>query len=81
MVFQFLVAATYEGTNNTTYKGAQGEQSISITVEQSGSEVKVSYQTADGGQGKGVGKFVGARVDSLSLQSTVQSVLGRTKLR
>jgi hypothetical protein len=37
------VAGTYEGTHNATYKGAQGEQNISFTVEQNGSEVKVSY--------------------------------------
>ncbi len=71
------VGGKYEGMNDVTYKtGGQGVQQISITVEQIKSDVKVSYQTALGGQGKGAGTLAGARVESISLQSTAPECPG-----
>jgi len=65
------VAGTYEGTNNVTYeKGEHGEQKISVIVEQAKDTVNVSFQTADGGQGKGSGALTGTTVDPIKLQST-----------
>ena len=66
------VGGTYVGTNTTIYKrGPQGEQNISVIVAQTGNEVKVTFQTALGEQGKGVGTLKGTRVEALSLQSEV----------
>jgi TIR domain len=74
------VRGSYEGINNVTYKtGAQGEQKIVITIEQSGSDLKVNFQTASGGQGKGDGKLAGSTVDSISLQSTAPDCPGSYK--
>src|SRR5262249_8473191 len=65
------VGGTYEGTNEATYKsGGQGEQKIEVTIEQIGSDLKVNFEAAPGGRGKGVGKLAGARAQSISLQST-----------
>jgi hypothetical protein len=65
------VSGTYEGMNIATYNaGGQGEQKITITVEQTESDLKVSFQTASGGQGKGTGTLKGNEVESMSLQST-----------
>jgi hypothetical protein len=51
------VAGKYEGTNYTTYKtgGGQGDQKIAISIEQSGNQLKVSFQSPNGAQGKGTG--------------------------
>jgi hypothetical protein len=64
------VGGIYEGVNKSTQKiGGQGEQRISIVVEQIGSELKVTFQTGLGEQGKGKGTLAGSRVHSMSLQS------------
>jgi hypothetical protein len=71
------VSGTYQGTNTATYKrGGQGEQEISLTVAQSGDDVKISFQTANGGQGTGTGKLTGSKVAPLSLQSTAPDCPG-----
>ncbi|MGA8613645.1 MAG: toll/interleukin-1 receptor domain-containing protein [Xanthobacteraceae bacterium] len=71
------VAGTYEGTNNASYgNGGQGEQRITITVEQSGSDVTVAFKTPNGGEGKGSGKLTGTAVNSLVLQSTARDCPG-----
>jgi hypothetical protein len=71
------VGGKYEGMNDATYKkGGQGEQKISISVEQNGSNVSISFQTADGGQGKGTGTLTGTVVNSISLQSTAPGCAG-----
>jgi hypothetical protein len=71
------VSGKYEGMNNVNYKkGATGEQKMTITVDQTGSQVKVSYQTVDGGQGYGDGTLDKTRVDSMQFQSTAPSCPG-----
>jgi hypothetical protein len=71
------VRGNYAGMNTTTYKkGGQGEQKITIVVEQIGSTVNMKFQTPPGGQGKGVGTLVGAKVESVSLQSTAPECPG-----
>jgi hypothetical protein len=71
------VTGTYEGTTNTSYKnGALSEQKMSMIVEQNGSDINVSYRTAAGGEGKGVGKLNGASVKSISLESTTPGCPG-----
>jgi hypothetical protein len=71
-------AGTYEGMINVTYKkGGQGEQKISITIEQIGKDLKVSYQTGSGGQGKGAGTLAdGGSSEGISLQSTAPECPG-----
>jgi hypothetical protein len=64
------VGGTYDGVNHTIYKhGSQGEQKISLIVEQSGNQVNVTFRTTLGDHGKGVGALTGSRVDSISLKS------------
>jgi hypothetical protein len=63
--------------NDSTYdKGEKGEQKISITVEQNGSDVSISFETANGGQGKGTGTLTDTVVNSISLQSTTPGCAG-----
>jgi hypothetical protein len=67
------VTGTYEGMNNATYeKGGQAEQKISITIEQSSSDLNVRFQTANGAQGKGSGKLTGTRVESMSPGNSIE---------
>jgi hypothetical protein len=74
------VAGTYEGMNNATYeKGGQGDQKISITIEQVSGNLNVKFQSANGAQGKGSGKLTGTRVDSMSLESTTPECPGSYK--
>jgi hypothetical protein len=71
------VGGTYEGINKASYKsGGQGDQKIEVTVEQMGADLKVNFQSGGGGQGKGVGKLTGARVELISLQSTAAECPG-----
>jgi hypothetical protein len=71
------VGGTYEGTNLATYdKGGEGQQNISFTVEQTGSEVSVAFHAASGGEGKGTGTLKGLMVESISLQSTTPGCPG-----
>jgi hypothetical protein len=71
------VSGTYEGMNIATYNaGGQGEQKITITVEQTENDLKVSFQTASGGQGKGTGTLKGNEVESMSLQSVAPGCPG-----
>jgi hypothetical protein len=71
------VAGTYEGTNSATYeKGGQADQKIMITIEKGSSDLNVSFQTANGAQGKGSGKLTGTRVESMSLESTTPGCPG-----
>ena len=65
------VQGRYEGKNTArNEKGIQAEDKIVIIVEQTGSKVTVSFQTASGRQGKGEGTLTGDTVKSISLQST-----------
>ena len=71
------VAGAYEGTNHATYeKGEQYDQKISIKVEQRERELTVTFQIANGGQGEGVGKLTGNRVEAISLKSTTPNCPG-----
>jgi TIR domain len=73
----FGVEGIYEGTVDAKYnKGGEGEQKISIKVDQVGDELSVIFQTAAGGQGKGTGKLIGADVNDFSLQSTTPGCAG-----
>jgi hypothetical protein len=68
------VAGTYEGTITMTYKsGVKSEQRISITIEQTGNNVNVTYQTGSGAQGKGAGTLENGRAE---LQSTTYGCAG-----
>jgi hypothetical protein len=71
------VAGSYEGMNSAIYKGVgQGEQKISIVVQQNGNDVTVSFKTADGGEGAGAGIISDGEVKSISLQSTAPNCKG-----
>jgi hypothetical protein len=71
------VRGTYEGMNDAIYtKGGSGEQKISIEVEQDGGEVTITFQTANGAQGKGTGTLTGMTVNSIVLQSTAPGCPG-----
>jgi hypothetical protein len=71
------VLGRYEGSNTATYqKGGHEEQKIVFNVEQAGGDVNVAFKTANGGQGKGSGKLVGAEIKSISLQSTAPECSG-----
>ena len=71
------VSGTYEGMNISTYNGGgQGEQKITIAVEQTENDLKVSFHTAAGGEGKGTGTLKGNEIGSMSLQSTAQGCPG-----
>jgi len=70
------VAGNYAGTNNASYAGkGQGQQQISITIQQNGSDLKLSFQTPLGGQGEGTGKLTGNRIESI-LHSTAPGCPG-----
>ena len=73
----FNVARNYDGMNYISYgtKG-QAEQKISVTVQQNGSDLKVSFRTPDGASGEGTGKLTGNRAEALSLHSTTPSCPG-----
>lgn len=71
------VAGNYEGVNNANYgKNGQGDQKISIVVEQNGTDLKVKFQSAGGGQGEGTGTLKDNRAESISLHSTVPGCPG-----
>jgi hypothetical protein len=72
------VAGKYEGTNHTTYKSAnaEGDQRISIDIEQTGNQLKLSFQTPNGGQGEGTGVLEGNVVNAIVLKSTAPSCPG-----
>jgi hypothetical protein len=73
----FSIAGNYEGTVDATYqKSGQSEQKISVTIQPNGSDLKVSFQTAGGGQGEGTGKLTGNRVESISLKSAAPNCPG-----
>ena len=71
------VVGNYEGINTAKYKkGGAGEQKIAISIQQNGSDLKLKFQTANGGQGEGTGKLGNNRVDTLSLRSTAPECPG-----
>ena len=66
--------------NNATYeKGGQGEQKISVTIEQVSGDLNLVFQTVNGAQGKGSGKLTGTRVKLMSLESTTPECPGSYK--
>jgi TIR domain-containing protein len=71
------VAGNYDGMNYISYgtKG-QAEQKVSVTIQQNGSDLKVSFQTPDGASGEGTGKLAGNRAESISLHSTTPGCPG-----
>ena len=71
------VTGNYEGMNYISYRNrAQAEQKVSITIQQNGSDLKVSFQTPNGGSGEGIGKLTGNRIEWISLHSTAPSCPG-----
>ena len=64
--------------NYATYEAAaaNGEQKISIEIEQTGSSVTVSFRAPPAGEGKGTGTFSENRVDGITLQSTAPQCPG-----
>jgi len=76
LVCGLRVAGTYEGVNHAkSTKGGQGDQSITIAVEQNAADLKVVFQTPGGG-GEGTGKLEGNRVKAMSLRSTAPACSG-----
>jgi hypothetical protein len=72
-----ILSASYQGTINVTCKGAKSEQQITLRIERSGNELRVSYDTGVGGQGKGVGVLNNEGTEStMSLESTVATCPG-----
>jgi TIR domain len=67
----FNVAGHYYGMNYISYQNkAQVEQKVSVTIQQNGSDLKVSFETPNGATGEGTGKLAGNRAESISLHST-----------
>jgi CHAT domain-containing protein/tetratricopeptide (TPR) repeat protein len=61
------IEGTYEGT--FTINQVTGEHQISLTFQQSGSEVTVTYRSALGGRGSGKGTIAGNTMATVSLRS------------
>jgi hypothetical protein len=71
------VAGNYEGMNIISYgKKGQAEQKVSVTIQQNATDLKISFQTANGASGEGTGKLTGSRADSISLHSTTPGCPG-----
>lgn len=71
------VAGKYEGMNHAIYNaGGEGDQKISISVEQTGDQLKVDFATSTGGQGEGTGILEGSAVKTIKLKSTTPSCPG-----
>jgi len=71
------VRGKYEGTNSGTYKmGGAADQKIVIVVEQTGTQLTVSFETPNGGQGKGTGILEGNIVKGILLKSSAPSCSG-----
>ena len=61
------IEGTYEGT--FTINQVTGEHQISLTFQQSGSEVTVTYRSALGGRGSGKSIIAGNTIATVPLQS------------
>ena len=73
----FSAAGNYEGMNYISYgKKGEAEQKVSITVQLNGSDLKLSFQTANGASGEGTGKLMNNRVEPISLHSTTPGCPG-----
>jgi len=73
----FSVAGNYDGMNYISYgEKGQAEQKVLVTIQQNGSDLKVSFQTPDGASGEGTAKLTGNQAESISLQSTTPSCPG-----
>ena len=73
----FNVAGNYEGMNYISYgKTGQAEQKVSVTIQQNGSDLKVSFRTPDGASGEGTGKLTANRAELVSLRSTTPGCPG-----
>jgi hypothetical protein len=71
------VAGNYEGMNFIKYvKGGEAEQKVSITTQQNGSDLKISFQSANAATGEGTGKLTNNRAESISLHSTTPGCPG-----
>jgi hypothetical protein len=71
------VAGTYEGTDHgSTKTGGNGEEKISIIVTQKGDAISVTFHTAAGGEGRGVGTLTDETVESIPIQSTTPNCSG-----
>jgi hypothetical protein len=67
----------YEGMNSANYeKGGEGEQKIAFFVEQSGTDLKVRFESPMGGHGEGTGTLKDNRVDTISFRSTTPECPG-----
>jgi hypothetical protein len=71
------VAGNYDGMNYISYgKDGQAEQKVSVTIQQNGSDLKISFQTPSGASGEGTGKLTGNRAELVSLHSTTPECPG-----
>jgi hypothetical protein len=71
------VTGSYYGMNYIRYGNkAQAEQGVSVTIQQNGSDLKVSFQSPNGATGEGTGKLTGNRAESISLHSTTPGCPG-----
>jgi hypothetical protein len=71
------VSGNYQGSNTVKYEtGGEGDQKIAIFIEQNGSDLKVRFESPNGGQGEGTGTLIDNHVDKISLHSTTPSCPG-----
>ena len=71
------VTGNYYGMNYIRYGNkAQAEQGVSVTIQQNGNDLKVSFQTPNGATGEGTGQLTGNRAESISLHSTTPGCPG-----
>jgi hypothetical protein len=61
------IEGTYDGTNK--FSQVRGEHQISLTFQQSGREVTVTYRSALGGSGSGKGTIAGDVITAMPLRS------------
>jgi hypothetical protein len=60
----------------TAVKQLSGDDKITLTLQQSGSNVAASYQTSLGGRGRGTGILTGNIISAMKLQSETENCPG-----
>jgi hypothetical protein len=71
------VHGVYDGMNHFVYqKGGEGDQQVSLSVEQNDANVVVSFQTVNGARGSGTGTLTGNAVQLTSIKDLVPECPG-----
>jgi hypothetical protein len=71
------VDGNYEGVNEVKYdKEGEGEQRITVFIEQRGGDIMVKFESPTGGRGEGTGALKNNRVEAISLHSTAPDCPG-----